>query len=314
MTETSASHAAGAAESPPAATLRSYQISAFLLTFSAYAAFHASRKPPSIVKSVLHTPAGDGGGGGWPPFDGSRGTHRLGELDLAFLVAYAAVMFAAGHAADRTDLRFLLAAGMLGSAAAAGAMAAAYFLSVHRLWFFLAAQVASGLFQSVGWPCVVAVVGNWFGKSRRGLVMGVWSSHTSVGNILGSVIASVALGMGWGWSFVFPGALIGLLGVVVLKWLVVSPEQVGLDVLEVEMSWGGDDEEEGEGEEGELLGGETMDLPVGAIGFLDAWRLPGERPMRFASSSPNWWPIPSFTGCRSISGILVIGLLFDSIL
>lgn len=290
MTETSARAAAG--DSPPAAARaaadrRSHQIAAFLLTFSAYAAFHASRKPPSIVKSVLHTPAVDGGGGGgWPPFDGPRGTHRLGELDLAFLAAYAAGMFSAGHAGDRADLRLLLAAGMLGSAAAAWAMAAAYFLSVHRLWFFLAAQVASGLFQSAGWPCVVAVVGNWFGKSRRGLVMGVWSSHTSVGNILGSVVASAALGMGWGWSFVFPGALIGLLGVVVLKWLVVSPEQVGLEPPEVEMSsggfrLGGDEEEEGDGEEGELLGGETLDSQVEAIGFLEAWRLPGVAPYAF---------------------------------
>lgn len=41
--------------------------------------------------------------------------------------------------------------------------------------------------QATGWPSVVAVMGNWYGKGKRGAVMGIWNAHTSVGNILGSV-------------------------------------------------------------------------------------------------------------------------------
>ncbi|KAK6921631.1 Major facilitator superfamily [Dillenia turbinata] len=71
-----------------------------------------------------------------------------------------------------------------------------------------------GLFQSFGWPCVVAIVRNWFGKSKRGSIIGVWNSHTSVGNIVGSVLASAVLEFGWGWSFVLPGLGIIFVGVV----------------------------------------------------------------------------------------------------
>jgi sugar phosphate permease len=39
----------------------------------------------------------------------------LGQVDLAFLAAYAAGMFFAGHMGDRTDLRVFLSVGMLGS-------------------------------------------------------------------------------------------------------------------------------------------------------------------------------------------------------
>lgn len=39
----------------------------------------------------------------------------LGQVDLAFLSAYAAGMFFAGHLGDRTDLRIFLSIGMLGS-------------------------------------------------------------------------------------------------------------------------------------------------------------------------------------------------------
>ena len=45
--------------------------------------------------------------------------------------------------------------------------------------------------KSTGWPGVVAVMGNWFGKKRRGLLLGVWNSHTSVGNILGTVVPAI---------------------------------------------------------------------------------------------------------------------------
>ena len=45
--------------------------------------------------------------------------------------------------------------------------------------------------QSTGWPGVVAVMGNWFGKKRRGLLLGVWNAHTSVGNILGTAVPAI---------------------------------------------------------------------------------------------------------------------------
>eukprot|EP01043_Picozoa_sp_COSAG02_P046814 COSAG02_NODE_4419_length_5381_cov_3.655812_2_plen_532_part_00 len=50
--------------------------------------------------------------------------------------------------------------------------------------------IVTGVFQSGGWPSNVAVMGVWFGKGTRGLVMGIWNAHTSIGNILGSLIAT----------------------------------------------------------------------------------------------------------------------------
>ena len=45
--------------------------------------------------------------------------------------------------------------------------------------------------QSTGWPGTVAVMGNWFGKKNRGLFLGIWNAHTSVGNILGTTVPSI---------------------------------------------------------------------------------------------------------------------------
>lgn len=192
-------------------------------------------------------------------------------------------MYFAGHLGDRIDLRLFLVFGMMGSGAFTIVLGLGYWFNVHWLGFFVGVQAVCGLFQSIGWPCVVAVVGNWFGKDKRGLIMGVWNSHTSVGNVIGSVIASGVLEFGWGWSFLVPGVLVIVVGMVVFMFLVVSPEDLGLGLglespaMEIEMNV---DSEKVESEEAGLLERERPDT-LDAIGFLEAWRLPGVAPFAF---------------------------------
>ncbi|XP_019446049.1 PREDICTED: putative glycerol-3-phosphate transporter 4 [Lupinus angustifolius] len=216
--------------------LQTYRYIVLLITFIAYTCYHATRKPSSIVKSVLcpypntkkltssklitH---------GWIPFDGPEGTSRLGEIDVAFLACYAMGMYIAGHLGDTVDLRLFLTIGMLGSGAFVGLFGMGYFWNVHEFWFYLVMQMIAGMFQVTGWPYVVAVLGNWFGKRKRGLIMGIWNAHTSVGNISGSLIAASVLEYGWGWSFIVPGVLIVFGGIIVYLFLAAYPEDVGFD-------------------------------------------------------------------------------------
>lgn len=279
-----------------------HQFLVLLLTFAAYAAFHASRKPPSIVKAVFTAPvnqtlatdaaanaapslvSGHGpsrsaaNGTGWAPFDGPDGPHRLGELDLSFLLAYAVGMYFAGHLGDTVDLRILLTFGMVGSGIFVMLFGFGYFLDLHSFRAFVMVQLLCGLFQSIGWPCVVAVVGNWFGKAKRGLIMGVWNSHTSVGNIIGSVIASSVLGFGWGWSFLLPGFLIIVVAVFVYLFLVVHPDNIGFEVPREDAESNVEGValvESGKVENRDVEAMESEgDEGLVAIGFLDAWRLP----------------------------------------
>ncbi|CAE5980448.1 unnamed protein product [Arabidopsis arenosa] len=250
----------------PHKTFTFHQILVLIVTFIAYASFHASRKPPSIVKSVLGPPSLNSSSidNGWAPFNGTQGTKRLGELDLAFLSSYALGMYFAGHLGDRIDLRYFLVFGMMGSGILTVVFGLGYWMNVHLLWVYMSVQIVCGLFQSIGWPCVVSVVGNWCGKEKRGLIMGVWNSHTSVGNILGSVIASSVLDFGWGWSFVLP--------------------EPGKE-MEIEMSLGENVEEslrKQEAEDAVLLENvDELDDSLFAIGFLEAWRLPGVAPYAF---------------------------------
>ncbi|KAK4262550.1 hypothetical protein QN277_028098 [Acacia crassicarpa] len=216
--------------------LKTYRYIVLIITFIAYACYHASRKPPGIVKSVLHphpNPKLTHGrkliGNGWAPFEGPDGTSKLGEIDVAFLACYSLGMYVAGHLGDTLDLRLFLTTGMIGSGIFVGIFGMGYFWNVHSFWFYLVMQMIAGLFQATGWPCVVAVVGNWFGKRKRGLIMGVWNAHTSVGNISGSLLAASVLDLGWGWSFILPAALMVFGGLLVYLFLPAYPEDVHYD-------------------------------------------------------------------------------------
>ncbi|WOL10164.1 glycerol-3-phosphate transporter 1 [Canna indica] len=276
-------------------TLRTYQAIVLILTFFAYASYHATRKTTSIVKSALdpettqlgftHWPRlyflrtaeeavqKPGVKNGWAPFDSPDGTAMLGQIDVAFLSVYSIGMFFAGHLGDRFDLRILLTLGMIGTGVFTSLFGAGYWLNIHSFYYFLVVQMLAGLFQSTGWPSVVAVVGNWFGKKKRGLIMGIWNAHTSIGNITGSLVASVLLKYGWGYSFVVPGFIIAFFGLMVLLFLPVSPEKVAIESEDDSLLKSPNKNEISQ----PLLEGQ-LDEKERPVGFIEAWRIPGVAP------------------------------------
>lgn len=201
-----------------------------ILTFFAYTSYHLSRKPISVVKGTLKPNCSKISESchGWKPFDSpDTGDELLGALDLAFLFSYAVGMFFSGFVAEHMDLRYFLTIGMLLSGLFTALFGMGYFWKLHYFAYFVTIQIFSGFFQSSGWPSVVECVGNWFGKGRRGLIMGIWNSHTSVGNILGSAIAGVWASGQWGYSFIVPGCIIAGMAIFVFLFLVVDPSHVG---------------------------------------------------------------------------------------
>jgi OPA family glycerol-3-phosphate transporter-like MFS transporter 1/2 len=84
--------------------------------------------------------------------------------------------------------------------------------NIHNLSYYIVVQVSTdrqilstssnhgsrgspGVAQTTGWPGVVTVMSNWFGKKKRGLIFGLWNSHTSIGNILGKAARSVSFSL-----------------------------------------------------------------------------------------------------------------------
>ncbi|CAD7704061.1 unnamed protein product [Ostreobium quekettii] len=301
-----------------------YQGMALVLTFLVYMSYHASRRPISIVKSALNPtgntgccgddcdasgvqatlangtdatgvpgaptngtdPAGGGDDcdGGWAPFCGGCGESRLGYLDTAFLISYTFGVMASGHIGDRTNLRHFLLFGMVGSGVMISLVGMAYFWNIHSYSYFLIFQGLTGVFEGTGWPAVVSVVAHWFGKGRRGLIMGIWNSHTSVGNMLGSFLAAAVVDPDWGYSFLVLAALITGVGVFTWLFLIPSPS----DVFEAPGAGsyvaGGErveDEEQGNYERAPEPDSPVKPPPKG-INFMAAWAIPGVMSYSFA--------------------------------
>ncbi|KAK9672767.1 hypothetical protein RND81_12G123200 [Saponaria officinalis] len=274
-------------------SFHTYQAIVLIVTFLSYTSYHLTRKTTSIVKSALDpksqssldlksyqndTSLGSSSGG-WAPFDGSNGTQLLGYLDVAFLATYAIGMFFSGHIGDRMNLRVFLTIGMLSTGLFTALFGFGYWFNIHNFYYYLIIQMFAGVVQSTGWPSVVAVVGNWFGKGGRGLIMGIWNAHTSVGNITGSLIASFLLKYGWGWSMVVPGIVIGFVGVIVFVFMPVSPLSCGMHMNESDPNSPKKEDLEEPFVPFSDLVDELNDVDdedeEGAVGFIEAWRIPG---------------------------------------
>uniref|UniRef100_A0A672SVQ2 Glucose-6-phosphate exchanger SLC37A2 n=1 Tax=Sinocyclocheilus grahami TaxID=75366 RepID=A0A672SVQ2_SINGR len=215
-----------------------YRFFILILTFVFYTTYHLSRKPISIIKSQLHRNCSDvihpadlnitdnDTWCDWAPFDQNNYQNLFGVLDNCFLVAYAIGMFFSGMFGERLPLRYYLSSGMILSGLFTVLFGLGFYWQIHSLWYYCLVQALNGLVQTTGWPAVVACVGNWFGKGKRGFIMGIWNSHTSVGNILGSLIAGVYVSSAWGLSFIVPGIIIASAGVICFLFLVEKPEDV----------------------------------------------------------------------------------------
>lgn len=287
----------------------------FLLTFFSYVLLHASRKTFSNVKVSISAQ--------WTPFilndsspafspgetwqdnrlfeDEKQATLFLGILDSIFLFSYAVGLYLSGMIGDRVNLRYVLCFGLCGSAAVEFVFGTlTEWLHIYNIYLYSSLWVLNGLLQSAVWPCVVAVMGNWFGKAGRGFVFGLWSACASVGNILGAFLASSVLKYGYEYAFLVTSVVQFAGGVVVFFGLLTSPKEVGLS-LESETGLGpietdtdshkplmSDEEDEVEAEKYSRRG-QSVEQPVEppaespqAIGFLKAFCLPGVLPYSLA--------------------------------
>lgn len=52
--------------------------------------------------------------------------------------------------------------------------------------------------------------------------MGIWNFYILVGNILGFFIVGIFVNIAWGWFFIVFGIIIGILGILVFFFMVLS--------------------------------------------------------------------------------------------
>ncbi|CAF1318854.1 unnamed protein product [Adineta steineri] len=227
-----------------------YHLSTFLLTFISYAMLHAARKVFSNVKSTMAEEWSTVANETLNPVkpDDTWNQHRLynspkdatvflGVLDAAFMFSYSAGLFISGVIGDRFDLRIVLCLGMVVTSIMIFLFGVlSEWLHIYSIGWYISFWILNGLAQSTGWPCVVSIMGNWFGKEGRGLIFGVWSACASVGNIFGALLAATFLTYGYEYPFLVCAVLLLCCATICFFAIIPSPADVGINTQEAHAS------------------------------------------------------------------------------
>lgn len=153
---------------------------------------------------------------------------ELGIIGSALFFSYAIGKFVNGFLADRVNVRYLMAGGLLVATLVNASLGFAVpFIAFVALW------ALNGWFQSVGGPCSVIALNRWFTKEERGTVYGLWSASHNIGEALTFIFTSFIVGaLGWKFGF-FSAACLGALGVVLIfTFLKPSPDNLKLPSMD----------------------------------------------------------------------------------
>ena len=132
-----------------------FQSYIFVLTFFTYAILHTSREAWAFLKDKVDKDDGDGIG---------LSSDELGTIDMVFLIFYSLGLYISGVLGDNLNKKILIGFGYIIVCGSCIMIGMGGIWRIKTIWYYLIFFAINGIVQSVGWPSVVAVMGNWFGK------------------------------------------------------------------------------------------------------------------------------------------------------
>jgi len=101
-------------------------------------------------------------------------------MDSVFLFSYAISLKIIGTYGDRIHLKYFITLGMFFASLNLGLIAIIRIAGYKIFYLSVIFMMFNGIGQSTGWPGLIAVMSNWFGKENRGLLMGFWAGNCNV--------------------------------------------------------------------------------------------------------------------------------------
>lgn len=152
----------------------------------------------------------------------------LGILTTILSVSYGCSKFVSGIISDRSNPRYLMAAGLM-------------ITGVLNILFGLSSSIAlfavfwglNGWFQGLGVPPCARLLTHWYSQSERGSWWSSWSISHNVGSFLISWIAGFCIYyLGWRWAMYIPGLLCIGGSFFLINRLRDTPQSLGLPPVE----------------------------------------------------------------------------------
>mmetsp|Transcript_26887 Transcript_26887/g.40981 ORF Transcript_26887/g.40981 Transcript_26887/m.40981 type:complete len:143 (-) Transcript_26887:747-1175(-) len=96
-------------------------------------------------------------------------------------------------------------------------------------------KIINGALQAPGWAINLVIITNWFPRTGRGLLIGIFATNTSLGDIIGTQVYkhfSADAETSWSVSFFILGGLVIFMGLLNLVVLVQYPRDVKINIEE----------------------------------------------------------------------------------
>ena len=195
-------------------TYKKYRIRVFLMIILGYMCFYLVRKNFSMSAPLLITNL-------------HFSKAEIGLINSAFAISYGLSKFVLGTLADKSNVKKFLMLGLLASATVNIGLAFS-----TQVWMFVILMIFNGIFQSMCAPACHIVIGKWFKKDQRGLVMSTWNtSHNIGGGLVGPLSAMALFTFGannYKSLFLVPAVIAVIIALIILVIGSDTPESVGL--------------------------------------------------------------------------------------
>lgn len=187
----------------------------FYATYIGYALYYLTRKSLTFTMPALMADLG---------FDKAQ----LGLLSTLLASTYGISKFISGILADKSNIRYFMAFGLLASG-----LVSILFGCASSFYLFAIFWSLNGWFQGFGWPSCTRILTQWYSKSERGRW---WSSLSTSLNVGGAItpfiVAYCAQAYGWRAAMIVPGTCGILGGLFLINRLADSPQSLGLPAIE----------------------------------------------------------------------------------
>ncbi len=195
--------------------MRTWRRNILVSTWLAYAGLYFCRKAFWAAKGTLSR-------------DLDLSAAELGEIGVAYLIAYTLGQFLSAGNGTKFGARKLLLTGM-----AVSIGCNIVFGFANNYWTLTAFMVVNGLAQATGWPAVVGTIGRWTARAERGTLMGFWGTCYQIGGVAATAWAAFWLAqLGLRGAFLMASAVTFFCWCAVFVWQRNEPADVGLEPLE----------------------------------------------------------------------------------
>lgn len=167
---------------------------------------------------------------------------QLGSIITIWSVIYGIGKFVNGYFSDRSNARYFMTIGLLGSAVTCCILG--FGTSLYYFGFFFA---INAWFQSMGWPPVARLLAHWFSPNELGTKWGFTIVSHQMGGAIITFMASMLIEYhGWQSAFIVPSILVVGIAVVLFNRLRDTPQSIGLPPIEQHQGLAKDPHEEEE--------------------------------------------------------------------